>query len=97
MAEIEHNENPILEEEEGTILEDETVTGDGIVDETISTVTNTVEEDETEVETEEEEEKEVETRECKGLFARLPVTEFTQNEKYSDRYLKSKGLFKEQE
>lgn len=38
-----------------------------------------------------------EVRECKGLFMRLPVSSFTQNKKYSDDYLKSKGLFKEED
>ena len=34
-------------------------------------------------------------RECKGMFIRIPASNFTQNEKYCDEYLKSKGLFKE--
>ncbi len=36
-------------------------------------------------------------RTCKGLFAKMDASEFTQNENYSDRYLKSKGLFKTEE
>lgn len=33
-------------------------------------------------------------RQCQGLFVMKEASEFTQNEKYSDEYLKSKGLFK---
>ena len=32
---------------------------------------------------------------CNGLFIWLPAAEFTQSDKYSDRHLKNKGLFKE--
>ena len=34
-------------------------------------------------------------RECKGMFIRIPASNFTQNANYCDEYLKSKGLFKE--
>lgn len=34
---------------------------------------------------------------CEGLFSMLTVADFTQDPKYSDEYLKSKGLFKEVE
>ncbi len=34
-------------------------------------------------------------RYCKGLFSMLTADQFTQEENYSDQYLKSKGLFKE--
>lgn len=45
------------------------------------------------VEVEIEEPKET-MRECKGLFAKYPVEDFTQDEKYCDTYLKQRGLFK---
>jgi len=32
---------------------------------------------------------------CYGFFVKAPRTAFTQNPKYSDAYLKSKGLFRE--
>lgn len=71
------------------------------LDETVDTFTEeeleeteTTETEETE-EIPEEQETVEEIRECKGLFIRIPASEFTQNERYSDRYLKSKGLFKE--
>ncbi len=37
------------------------------------------------------------TRKCKGFFSLYPVEDFTQSEDYSDAYLKSKNLFKEEE
>ncbi len=40
----------------------------------------------------EKEPKEV-SRYCKGTFCWHPVEDFTQNKDYSDPYLKSKGLF----
>ena len=33
-------------------------------------------------------------KQCQGTFAMMDGEDFTQNEKYSDTYLKSKGLFK---
>jgi len=33
-------------------------------------------------------------KQCQGLFMMIDGDDFTQNEKYSDTYLKSKGLFK---
>ena len=38
--------------------------------------------------------KSQERRQCQGLFVIKDASEFTQNENYSDAYLKSKGLFK---
>ena len=43
---------------------------------------------------EEKEEEEVIKQYCKGSFRMMFSTDFTQNENYSDDYLKSKGLFK---
>ena len=63
-----------------------------------SVPTPTVETEELD-ETPEEKEEEVdpnETRICQGLFAAYPVSDYTQNKKYSDTYLKQKGLFKEE-
>jgi len=42
----------------------------------------------------EEEKEEVIKQYCKGSFRMMFSTDFTQNENYSDDYLKSKGLFK---
>ena len=50
---------------------------------------------ETDTATEVAEEKSKKRRQCKGLFTMVDEDLFTQNENYSDEYLKSKGLFKE--
>ena len=56
--------------------------------------------DEDEDDDDEEEELDIdedEKRYCNGSFRMLTGKEFTQNEDYSDDYLKSKGLFKDVE
>ncbi len=76
-------------------IEDENeVEQEQILDETVDTVTEEdVEEAETD-ETEEDEKVLTGNRQCKGLFAMYPVSDFTQDENYSDTYLKQRGLFK---
>lgn len=60
-------------------------------------LTPTVETEELDETLEEEEVDPNSTRICQGLYAAYPVSDFTQNKKYSDTYLKQKGLFKEEE
>lgn len=81
MAEIEKDE--IIELDEGTDTEDPTiddVSGEG--------------EDPVKEEDEPEEDQDA-LRKCKGLFADFPVSDYTQDKRYSDTYLKQRNLYKE--
>ncbi len=97
MADIELEEQPEFNEDNELIEELESDEPDVSSDTPVETSV-VVEDDDGEYDNVEVPEGETEkTRMCLGLFAKLAISDFTQNKNYSDTYLKAKGLFKETE